>query len=356
MSEIKNFVEISSYAGERYDLVQGAGGNSSVKLDNGEMLIKASGFLLSDVNKNVGYSRVFTKQVVDIVKNREIINTNNKRQRESLTTQLLKESTIDKGNRPSIETLLHSLLLKYTLHTHSIVVNMIVVRENWKETLSAIFKENEIALVAYKTPGIELALELDKELQSFGEIPKIIFLQNHGLIVTSKEKQDIKKHTEYVLEKIESYLHVDMSRYKLTNSITNLFNSIERNSNITYLSEDAFLNEQLSENKKLFLKSPFCPDTLVYCGVNAVEIDDLMDLTYLNNYKTINNELPKVILYNTKIFFIALNIKKAKEIEEALKFHIMVLIQNIDQKVNFLESEELGYLSNWEAEKFRKEL
>ena len=117
MNEIKNFVEISSYAGERYDLVQGAGGNSSVKLDNGEMLIKASGFLLSDVNKNVGYSRVFTKQVVDIVKNREIINTNNKRQRESLTTQLLKESTIDKGNRPSIETLLHSLLLKYTLHT-----------------------------------------------------------------------------------------------------------------------------------------------------------------------------------------------------------------------------------------------
>jgi rhamnose utilization protein RhaD (predicted bifunctional aldolase and dehydrogenase) len=40
MSEIKDFVEISKYAGERLDLVQAAGGNSSVKLDNGEMFIK----------------------------------------------------------------------------------------------------------------------------------------------------------------------------------------------------------------------------------------------------------------------------------------------------------------------------
>ncbi|MDG2059500.1 MAG: class II aldolase/adducin family protein [Flavobacteriales bacterium] len=356
MSEIKNFVEISRYAGERYDLVQAAGGNSSIKLNNGEMLIKASGFLLSDVNKNVGYSRVFTKQVADIVINGDIIRTNNKRQRESLTAQLLKKATIDKVNRPSIETLLHSLLLKYTLHTHSIVVNMIVVRENWKETLNKIFKDIEIALVAYKTPGIELALELDKELQRFEDIPKIIFLQNHGLIVTSNEKQDITKLTEYVLEKIESFLNVDMSRYKLTNSITNLFNSIERNSNITYLSEDAFLNEQLKKNKKLFLTFPFCPDTLVYCGVNAIEIDNFTDLTNINNYKTINNELPKVILHHKKVFFIASNIKKAKEIEEVLKFHIMVLIHNKNQNVNFLDREELAYLSNWEAEKFRQEL
>jgi rhamnose utilization protein RhaD (predicted bifunctional aldolase and dehydrogenase) len=233
---------------------------------------------------------------------------------------------------------------------------MIVVRENWKETLNKIFKDIEIALVAYKTPGIELALELDKELQRFEDIPKIIFLQNHGLIVTSNEKQDITKLTEYVLEKIESFLNVDMSRYKLTNSITNLFNSIERNSNITYLSEDAFLNEQLKKNKKLFLTFPFCPDTLVYCGVNAIEIDNFTDLTNINNYKTINNELPKVILHHKKVFFIASNIKKAKEIEEVLKFHIMVLIHNKNQNVNFLDREELAYLSNWEAEKFRQEL
>jgi rhamnose utilization protein RhaD (predicted bifunctional aldolase and dehydrogenase) len=354
MKEVKDFIEISKYAGERFDLVQAAGGNSSVKLDNGEMLIKASGFLLSDVKDKAGYSRVFTAPVVAIVKNEEIINSANKRERESLTAQLLKEATIDKQNRPSIETLLHSLLLKYTLHTHSIVVNMIVVRENCKVILNNIFKDDVIAFVGYETPGIELALALDQELQKFEGTPKIIILQNHGLIVTSDNKDEIGTLTEYVLEKIEKYLDIDMSKYKLTNSISRLFDSIGDSTNITYLCEDLYLNEQLQKNCKLFSNNPFCPDTFVYCGVSPVRIDSLSDTKSLLDYKLKTHELPKVIIYDGKLFFSASTLKKAKEMEEVLKFHIMALAQNENKKLNFLSKEELNYLSNWEAEKFRQ--
>lgn len=354
MNEIKDFIEISKYAGERLDLVQAAGGNSSVKLGNGEMLIKASGFLLSDVNEDSGYSRVCTFPIADIVRNKDILNSVNKRQRESLTSKLLKEATIDKKNRPSIETLLHSLLRKYTLHTHPIVVNMIVIRENWKKTLNTIFNDEAIAYISYETPGIELAIALQEELQKFNEIPKIIFLKNHGLIVTSDNNHDIKTLNEYVLNKIENYLKVDMSKYKLTNNISHLFDSIEKSSNISYLSEDGFLNGQLQKNIKLFFKTPFCPDTFVYCGVNSVKIKNLSDVKTLIDYKLINHELPKVIIYNNNFFIRALSIKRAKEIEEVLKFHIMVLLNNKNKNLNFLEPEELDYLSNWEAEKFRQ--
>lgn len=356
MKEINDLVEISKYAGERLDLVQAAGGNSSVKLDNGEMLIKASGFLLSDVNTQDGYSRVFTKPVAEIVKNREIINSANKRQREALTAQFLKEATIDKKNRPSIETLLHSLLKKYTLHTHSIVVNMIVVQKKWIEILNSIFKEEKIAYVEYETPGIELAIALDKELQKFDKIPNIIILQNHGLIVTSDEKDEIKILTEYVLEKIENYLKIDMGSYKLTNSISSLFNIVSDDGNISYLCEDKFLNEQLQKNEKLFLKTPFCPDTFVYCGFFPVKIESISDTKSLEDYKIKNHECPKVIIYDSKLFFRASTLKKAKEIEEVFKFHIMVLAQNQDNNLNFLELDELAYLSNWEAEKYRQKL
>lgn len=356
MKEIKDFVEISKYAGERLDLVQAAGGNSSVKLDNGEMLIKASGFLLSDVNIQDGYSRVFTNSVAEIVKNNAIINLENKRQRELLTAQLLKEATIDKQNRPSIETLLHSLLKKYTLHTHSIVINMIVVQKKWKEILDEIFREDEIAFVEYETPGIELAIALDKELRKFDKFPNIIILQNHGLIVTSDEKDEIKILTEYVLEKIENYLKIDMRRYKFTNSISKLFESISDNANISYLCEDLFLNEQLKKNEKLFLKTPFCPDTFVYCGFSPVMIVDLFDTKSLEDYNAKNNEFPKVVIYDGKLFFRASTLKKAKEIEEVFKFHIMVLVQNDNNDLNFIEFEELAYLSNWEAEKYRQKL
>ncbi|MCT7606976.1 class II aldolase/adducin family protein [Aliarcobacter cryaerophilus] len=356
MNEIKDLVEISKYAGERFDLVQAGGGNSSVKFDNDEMIIKASGFLLSDVNENSGYSKVKTSQISNIVKNSEILNCKDKRERESITSNLVKIATIDKQNRPSIETLLHSFLYKYTLHTHPIVVNMIVIQKNWKEILKVIFKEKSIAFVDYKTPGIELALELDKTLEDFKKIPNIIFLQNHGLIITSKNKDEIKILKEEVLSKIENYLKLDMSKYKLSNDISNLFRNIEENENITYLSEDIYINKQLVENQELFFLTPFCPDSLVYCGISCAKIENLSDKNILINYKNKYFELPKVIFYKNNIFFRASNIKKAKEMEEVFKFHIMVLEQNIRNKKNFLELDELAYLSNWEAEKYRQKL
>ena len=356
MIELKNFVEISKYAGERFDLVQAAGGNTSVKLKNSEMLIKASGFLLSDVAENNGYSKVDTKKIANILKNKTIKNEADKRKREFLAKELIEEATLDKNNRPSIETLLHSTLYKYTLHTHPVAVNMIVIQKEWKEILTSIFKNENIALVSYKTPGIDLALELDKVISAFVTVPKILFLQNHGLIVTSDNVDDIERLTESVLSKIEDYLKIDMSRFKLTNKISKLINNIEKKSNITFLSEDKYLNEQLFQNQELFLQTPFYPDSLVFCGVSAVIIRDVIDTKVLQDYKKKYLDLPKVIIFNEHIFFIALNIKKAKEMEEVMKFHIMVLEKNKKNNKNFLEFKELSYLNNWEAENYRKKI
>jgi rhamnose utilization protein RhaD (predicted bifunctional aldolase and dehydrogenase) len=104
------------------------------------MFIKASGFLLSDVTENNGYSKVDTKKIVNILKNKTITNEVDRKKREFLAKELVEEATLDKNNRPSIEILLHSTLYKYTLHTHPVVVNMIVIQKEWKETLTSILK------------------------------------------------------------------------------------------------------------------------------------------------------------------------------------------------------------------------
>ncbi|SFD73390.1 class II aldolase/adducin family protein [Flavobacterium phragmitis] len=359
MKEIKELVEISKYAGERFDLTQAGGGNSSVKFDNGEMIIKSSGLSLSDVTEKSGYSTVITKKVSDILNNETIINSKDKRERENITSLLIKEATIDNNNRPSIETLLHSLLLKYTLHTHAVVTNVILAKENCLSILNDIFENDLIVFVEYQTPGVELAIVLEQELKKLDKIPNIIFLQNHGLIITSDAKEDIKKLTEYVLDKIENYLNVDMSHYKVTNKITNLLNSVNDKStstSISYLCQDIFLNKQLKLNEKLFFESAFCPDSFVYCGVNAVKINSLNDSKSIEDYKNKYHEWPKVILYDHKIFFISSNVKKAREIEDVFKFHITVLVNSNIETINFLEEDELFYLSNWEAEKFRQKI
>ncbi len=347
---------MSKYAGERFDLVQAGGGNSSAKLKNNQMLIKASGYLLSDISINVGYSKVYTNKISNIINNDAIKNEFSKRKKEILAKKLVEEATINKINRPSIETLLHSTLYKYTLHTHPIVVNIIVIKKEWKEILLSIFKNKDMALVPYKTPGIDLALELNKVISNFKVIPKIIFLQNHGLIITSNNINDIQKITEIVLEKIEKYLKIDMKKYKLTNKISKMINSFQKKQNISYLSEDRYLNEQLRKNKKLFLQKPFCPDSLVFCGVSAVVLKNLTDFGSLRKYIKKYSQLPKVIIYNKHLFFIAMNIKKAKDAEEVMKFHIMVLLQSMGENINFLKLDELSYLSNWEAEKFRQKI
>jgi hypothetical protein len=62
------------------------------------------------------------------------------------------------------------------------------------------------------------------------------------------------------------------------------------------------------------------------------------------------------LIYKGYIFFIAKNIKKAKEIEDVFKFHIMSLELNENNNINYLQESEIEYLGNWEAEKYRKEL
>ena len=49
---LEAFAKVSGIAGARADYVQGGGGNTSVKLADGLMAIKASGFCLKDIEKD----------------------------------------------------------------------------------------------------------------------------------------------------------------------------------------------------------------------------------------------------------------------------------------------------------------
>lgn len=356
MNALKELIKISKYAGERFDLVQAGGGNASVKNDDGTMLIKASGFLLSEVNEETGIAKVYTQKIADILGDSNILEVKEKTEREAISKILVKEATID-DCRPSIETLLHAFLSKYTLHTHPLTVNMIVIQKEWKHILNSIFVD--MILVDYKTPGIELALALKKAVDLFmastNKQPKIIFLQNHGLIITSDNLNEIMDLSEEVLNKIEKYLNVDFSRYRATTFISNLFSQFKDIHLTSYLSEDTHINNILQKKEELLFSAPFSPDKLVYCGISAVKIARLNDINAIKRYREKYFDLPKIIIFKSRIYIIADNIRKAKEIEDVLKFHLLVL-ENIDQKINFLESDELAYLSNWEAEKYRQKI
>ena len=358
-NEIESLVKISKFAGERFDLVQSAGGNSSIKLRNGTMLIKSSGVTLSDLNFNFGFTKVNNKKIKLILDNEKIFKNKNKQKKEFLSRKLLQKANLEKNSTPSIEVFLHSLLDKVTLHTHPICVNNIVCGQNWKKNLNKIFINNNYLFIKYKTPGIELALELKKEVQNYllknQSLPKIIFLQNHGLIVTDSTAKKVIDLTNYTTLKIEKFLKADYSAYRLTSKISSLVKKVYKDKDlIAYLTEDKVVYDKILSKKFLFSK-PTCPDTFVFNGIRPCIIKSLDNQLVLKKFKKKYKSFAKILIFNKKIYLINKSVKKAKSMEEMLKFHLLVM-KKINDKPLFLLDKEMQYLSSMETEKYRQNL
>jgi len=359
MNHVKNFVALSKYAGERFDLIQAGGGNTSVKLDKQTMLIKASGWTLSELETDRGHVKVNMKKINRILAD-PLIKQQNKRKKNHYASTLLKRTMIDSDIKPSIETFFHVLLDRYVLHTHPIVVNAITCQSNWDKILAELFPKS--ILVPYRTPGVELALVLQKKLRQSKQTPHTIFMQNHGLIVHGPNKDMVIKQTEHVLQTIETSLGVTFDIFKQTTKLSKLINQLSDqpstsgfNPLVAYLSQDIALQKLVKTNKAIIRSKHLCPDSLVYCGFSAIELQNLDDPTKCIVYKEQWRELPKVILYNNNLFFIAPTIKKARQIEEVFKAHLLTTHIN-KQHLNHLPLDEIAFLSNWDAEKHRKNL
>ncbi len=359
MNELENLVEISKYAGERFDLVQAGGGNSSVKPDGNTLIVKASGFLLSDVEPESGHCRLDLKGVRDILVNPELTGAPDRRDRERIAGALLKETNSNSdanAPRPSIETFLHALLYRYTLHTHPLVVTALASRGDWRETLGELFPD--ALLVDYRTPGIELALEMYRELKERenagrGE-PGLVFLRNHGLIVSDDDPEKVMALTESVLAACESRLDLDLSHYKRTTKIARLVNELSESRLIAHQVMDQELVRAVRHNLEGLRAGPYFPDGMVFFGKGALELRETK-VEEIRDFREKTGHLPRIILHDGEIYVIARNLKKAREIEEVYKAHVLTL-EMAGAPVDYLADDELNYLFNWEAEKYRQKI
>lgn len=155
--EIQELREISAFIGNQRNLVQGPGGNTSLKIGD-KLFVKASGTRLDEA-----LSR-------DIFAEIDLITGDN-------CTPLL---------RPSIELGLHSELpFKVVIHVHSIGAlawGLRLRNENQNSDLSKL----GILLAPYLRPGEEITAFLRKaDVSAFNAI----LLQNHGLITWGENCQ-----------------------------------------------------------------------------------------------------------------------------------------------------------------------
>ena len=168
--------KLSQTAGARPDFIQGGGGNTSVKLPDGLMAIKASGFRLSQVTETDGFAVV--------------------------ETDTLKDVTAERGYkplRPSVEAGFHALLGRFVLHTHPVYCNLALCSQNGAERLPGLMSGYSFIVVPYINPGAELCAVI-KEKKT--PDTQVVFLQNHGMIVTADTADECLRIHEDVNERI----------------------------------------------------------------------------------------------------------------------------------------------------------
>ena len=324
--ELINLKNISKYCGERFDLVQAGGGNSSVKIDE-FMFIKASGYNLTNIDENNGYVPMNNIKLVEAIFKENI--------KDILTYNIIGDK------RGSIETFMHSILKKYTIHLHPIQINRILVSKNATEIINEIYPNSLI--IEYFTPGIKVCNKIKEKFNN----EKVIFLLNHGIIITSDNITELYNLINDVLEKFESYQNMDFLKYKNTNKISKTINNVFKIDNVSYLCEDVLVNRYLSQKIELFKESITFPDFLIYCGVKL-----LFGLENIEEYKSLYYEPPKIIIENNLIYISSHSMAKCKEIEEVFKSNLFILDSNFEK--TYLSADDICFLNNWDAEKYRQ--
>ena len=354
---MQDFIKISKYAGMRNDLAQAGGGNTSVKLDEHIMLVKSSGCQLADLSEQTGYSKVDYRKITDYFQehvgtHREDVLT------EELGKRLLAEAQIE-GGRASIETFLHAVTGKYTLHSHPTLVNILTAREGGMDILRSLFPQ--AVFVPYRKPGAALAetyYKLYREQQAQGADGSIIFLANHGLVVSADDGDTVIARTEAILQKIAAYLGIDDSAYR---EATKLWNTIQQidvlSNNIVYVSENRCLSREYAGEplaEQGLWDHAFCPDCVVYANRKLLWLAgeySARDITdFMEQYGA-----PALVYHEGNFYILAESVRKAQEIENVMSFAAQVQRANIGRRMNRLSDAQADELLNWDAEKYRRQ-
>lgn len=338
---ISELIYISKYVGMRNDYVQAGGGNVSIKISNDKMLIKSSGTLLSDMSENNGYSVVDYQLVKKYLLESNYLKTD-------IENKIIKESIIE-GKQPSIETFLHSFTHKYTIHIHPTVINMLTCQKKGKEILENLFPES--IFVEYALPGMELANKVFKEILC-KKREKIIFLKNHGIIVSGDEYKTVIEKLEEIINKVALYLKIDISKYNKVSYLYKLhIEAIKNFSNIIYLSEDVNILKAIElNNGKLWNYSMF-PDSIIYCGFQGEDFTSNSEKEIINAIKT----NPIIMIYDKNIYINAVSLRKAREIESVLIATAQIYVNTIGEQLEYISDIEKNRIIISELEKLRKE-
>lgn len=327
MNDFRKLVQVCKDFGSEEKIVQGPGGNASIKVSDDMMLIKASGCNLSEVSEETGFVKVNYVQINDFYAETHDgpLATN-----DELAGKAHMGACGSSGSRPSMETGFHAALGRVVLHAHPVYTNMISCLQSGEDLMRAVFQDIDVIWIPYKSPGFSLTTEIRSALErtnpDLGK-PLVFFLENHGLVVSADNVEVAKTVLDQVCSVAESFV----------------------------------LNKNIPE---------YMPDKLTE-KEGYVESNNplIVDYAKLVDKKGLHFVFPDAVVYGLEIFSkqsaglrsgtikYEYGLRKAVDVNAILNTHMYInLYGSVLGDVKFLSEEEISHLTNMSAEKYRKKL
>lgn len=345
---LQDFSRISKIAGGRADYVQGGGGNTSVKLADGLMAIKASGFCLSDIEPNKAYA------VLDGSAIRDFYLTSEPEQFENVETAgstKAKESVkVIEGLaqlRPSVEAGFHSILKKFVIHTHSVYANLAACALDCREICTAAFEGADYSwgMVPYVDPGANLTFAIRNELRRVeaetGKVPSIIIMQNHGIIAHDDDPDRCLALHADANERLAKQFGMTGDSFPTV--------QIKEVEDGLFEADTPYLADELASGaytEEFLLEQPLYPDQMVFLiGTFSMDKDVVEDGQCVANSKS-----GRVLM--------RMDGKKAQVLAETLTAVVFVVshIKAAGHPLSTMGEAAKHFIANWESEKYRKSL
>ena len=342
---LQAYVKLSSAIGEHVYNVQGGGGNTSVKLDDELMAIKASGYKLSDVEPAKGYAVMSYQPLRAFYLEHKATDFSDV---EASGAAEAKAATVEVDGldivRPSVEAGFHAILERYVAHSHSVFANLAACTQNSAEVLDVAFAgaDYQWGLVPYTDPGARLAFAINEERQRVqkmhGVIPKVIIMQNHGLIVSADDVDECLSIHADANQRLAAYFDVAVDAFPEV-SIAVTADGFQ--------SATPFLKKHLAGDK---YDESFFNTTLLYPDQQVFLQDTLVFGDVAEDGKATVHPDGSVSYRMTQ--------NKAQVIEETLTSVIFIVetIARKGLKLSVMGEEAQAFIGSWESEKYRQQI
>jgi rhamnose utilization protein RhaD (predicted bifunctional aldolase and dehydrogenase) len=338
IGEFEALLALSCLVGSNPLLVQGAGGNTSIKKD-GVLWIKASGKWLAHATSEEMMVPVALEPL------RAAMRRNDPAAEKA--QQFVINAQNPKALRPSIETTVHALFpQRVVVHVHCVQTISIAVRIDGAELVSALLADLGAASIPYARPGLPLARALQNTMNPN---TNIAVLGNHGLVVAAETVGEVAELLSNVCAKLSQPMRSAPPPDFSALSILRHDSPYRLPAHIGAHSVATDLN-----SCRVAAAGSLYPDHVVFLGFGSTVAGPKENAEAVRKRALANSERePLAILFPGKGILLHSAVNKGAD-EMALCLSEVTSRIPPRTRLRYLTVQENDELLNWDAEKYRQ--